>query len=357
MADPKPLANSVFALACALTAAALRPAAAALPISIRNEADVAVENGRRHLEEAQRPDGFWTMDGRVSVLPAFAFLGIPSDEAPAPFAAASRAALRRLAEHARPREGTSAQMVSAASLGEDALVAGAALSFYGPGVFGDAAGAGAPPIAALSAARMRLLRLDAAAVSPASAWLCRCALDVLPGRTEQPEDWAPLFCPAQGREGPAAQVGASPGAPSRSPAALPTCVAAPLRGCAIRGCAIAGYARLRHGVGADSPAAILAHLRWLRVHSGDLLSDASSADTAEASPEDLYYAAVFLDAAPPALVATAGIPAAWRTRIAQRLIATSRSDGQSGAVWPASGDGDELRQTLYAVATLAALGE
>ena len=51
MADPKPLANSVFALACALTAAALRPAAAALPISIRNEADVAVENGRRHLEE------------------------------------------------------------------------------------------------------------------------------------------------------------------------------------------------------------------------------------------------------------------------------------------------------------------
>ena len=74
-------------------------------------------------------------------------------------------------------------------------------------------------------------------------------------------------------------------------------------------------------------------------------------------PEDLYFAAVFLDAAPPALVATAGIPSTWRSRIAQRLVATARSDGRSGSAWADSGDVPSLRQTLYAVATLAALGE
>ena len=382
--------------ACGLAAAILfaTSASATLPISIRNEADVAVENGRRHLEAAQREDGFWTMDDRATVLPAFAFLGAGGDEPPAPLAAAARAALARLAEAMRqPPPSVRGDAADATShtppsvrgdapegqggvfLAEDALILAATLSLHGP----DALGAGPSPQGLLAAARTRLLRLDPATQPPASAWLARCALDLIPGRPEQPADWAPLFSSKRG---------------ARPPAAPPACAAAPFRGCAI-----AGYARIRHGVGADTPAAILAHLRWLRAHAGDLLGDETPpapsghppqgggqrkeeappsvrGDAADApshtppsvrgeaaerqggvSPEDLYFAAVFLDAAPPALVATAGIPSSWRSRIAQRLVATARSDGRSGSVWTDSGAAPSLRQTLYAVATLAALGE
>ena len=408
----------------------------ALPISIRNEADVAVENGRRHLEMAQRPDGFWTMDGRDTVLPAFAFLGISSREAPAPLSSAARAALSRLAA-AQPRKGAAAQVGSSAegaspymppslrgdapegqggvSLAEDALIVAATLSLYGPDSLappscaaGSVSGASAQGL--LSAARIRLLRLDSGTTAPATAWLAHCALDLIPGRPEQPADWAPLFSRRLA-------------APS---ALLPSCTEAPSRNCAAKSCAIAGYARIRHGVGADTPAALLAHLRWLRAHTGDLLGEATPpgasrhppqrgglekegappslrgdaphtspsppslrgdaphtspsprslrgdaphtspsppslrGDAPEGqggvSPEDLYFIAVFLDATPPALVSAAGISAAWRSRIAQRLIATGRSDGQSGAVWGDPSGAQSLRQTLFAVATLAALGE
>ena len=334
------------------------PAFAVLPISIRNEADVAVENGRRHLEAVQQEDGFWTMDGRTTVLPAFAFLGTDGETPPAPLAAAARAAIARLARYKPPStsgdvafslspkpssasrdvapllfdtppsvRGDVAERQGGVSLAEDTLILAATLSLYNP----DALGASPSPRGLLAAARTRLLRLDSATQPPSSAWLARCALDLIPGRPEQPADWAPLF--------------------SR-------------RLSAIKDCAIAGYARIRHGVGAAPPAAILAHLRWLRAHSGDLLSNlppSARGDVAEQQgtvyPEDLYFSAVFLDASPPALVATAGIPADWRSRIAQRLVATARSDGRSGSVWTDSNNAPSLRQTLYAVATLAALGE
>ena len=365
---------SAFAVAVLL----LQSAFAALPISIRNEADVAVENGRRHLEAAQREDGFWTMDGRTTVLPAFAFLGAGDESPPAPLAAAARAALARLARYKPPSvrgdaavsspfpppsvrgdvaerfpkgtppsvrgdvaerfpkgtppslRGDAAERQGGVSLAEDALILAATLSLHGP----DAIGSGSSPRGLLTSARTRLLRLDPAAQTPSSAWLARCALDLIPGRHEQPADWAPLFSRRHCAD---------------SSATFPTCAAAPLGGSAIRDCAIAGYARIRHGAGADSPAAILAHLRWLHAHAGDLLGDAT--------PEDLYFASVFLDAAPPALVTTAGIPADWRSRIAQRLIATARSDGHAGSVWSDPNASPSLRQTLYAVATLAALGE
>ncbi len=106
---------------------------------------------------------------------------------------------------------------------------------------------------------------------------------------------------------------------------------------------------MRRGAPDDSTDALLAHLRWLRSHT-DLFSDAPPAT----SPEDLYFLSAFLDALPPALPSRAGIPAEWRTRTAQRLIATARSS-DGAACWPADTDADTLRQTLFAVATLVGL--
>ena len=302
---------------------ALAPSSS-LPISIRNEVDVAVENGRLHLEAAQLPSGLWSCGDSATSLPAFAFLGAAGDAAGSPprvLRLAAEAAFARLAAIAP----FATSPADPSALAEDALVASAALTLYGPESFPAIASAGE---GTLRAVRDRLLRADAARQTSAIAWLGRCALELLPGRAESPADWAPLF------------------RKTADPAAEPT----------LRDAAIAGYARLRHGTGADSPAAILAHLRWLRARE-PLLADGDAPDASGApSPEDLYYLALFLDGAPPALVADAAITPRWRARLTQRLIASARSDGRSGAFWQDS-SGDTLRPSLYAVAALAALAQ
>ena len=318
---------------CTADATATIAPSSLLPISIRNELDVAVENGRLHLESAQLPSGLWPLGDATSSLPAFAFLGAAGDAAGSPprvLRLAAEAAFARLAATA-PFAASSA---NPSALAEDALVVSAALTLYGADAFPAIAAAGE---GTLRAARDRLLRTDAARQPSATAWLGRSALELLPGRAERPADWAPLFRNA-------AHASAEP---------------------SLRDAAVAGYARLRHGADADAPAAILAHLRWLRARE-PLLTDANStgpSSTAIAtglpvtsSPEDLYYLALFLDNTPPALVAEAGITPRWRVRLAQRLIASARSDGHSGAFWQ-DASGDTLRPSLYAVATLAALGQ
>ena len=311
----------------AAEASAILAPSSSLPISIRNEVDVAVENGRLHLEAAQLPSGLWPLGDSATSLPAFAFLGSAGDATGSPprvLRLAVEAAFARLAATAP----FAASPTSTTTLAEDALVASAAVTLYGAESFPAIASAGD---GTLRAVRDRLLRADAARQTSATAWLGRCALELLPGRAESPADWAPLFRKTAGS------------------AAEPT----------LRDAAIAGYARLRHGTGADTPAAILAHLRWLRAHEPLLAAGDAPAPShafGDPSPEDLYYLALFLDSAPPALVSAAGIIPRWRARLAQRLIAAARSDGHSGAFWQ-DASGDTLRPTLYAVAALAALGQ
>ena len=313
---PIPARLRALAAACLLPLAVVC-AASSLPVSILNELDVVIENGRNHLANAQLPSGLWSLGETESTLPAFAFLGTADDSGAPPrvLRAAVEAAFRRLTATAF----FATHSTDSSVLAEDALVVAAALSVHGTEAFPSIASADE---GVLRAVRTRLLHADSARQASSTAWLGRCALELLPGRAESSADWAPLFRRTM-----------------ESPAGLSS-----------RDVAIAGYARLRHGTGADSSGAVLAHLRWLRLHE-PLLSDDSQ--PSGATPEDLYYLALFLDNAPPALVASAGITPRWRVRLAQHLIATARSDGHSGAFW--RGDADALRPSLYAVATLDAL--
>ncbi len=297
--------------------------AASLPVSIRNEADVAMENGRQFLETRQDSSGLWTLDdGRRTSLPAFAFLsasGIHAIPSP-PLLAAARAALVRLSGAPFPDSPESGD-----TLREDALVVAATIALFGEEWIPPDAPAW---LGTLSAARMRLFHLrrpESLDGSDApSDWLALCAMELLPGPPDAVPDWAPLFRRI-------AHV------------AFPR----------VRDVAIAGQARLRHGAGADKPPAILAHLRWLVAHDPLLGEDFG----ATVSPEDLYFEALFFDAAPPALLETAGIPANWRVRFAQRLVSTARAMGSAGAAWPGATDEETLLRTVYAVSLLAALAE
>ena len=114
----------------------------------------------------------------------------------------------------------------------------------------------------------------------------------------------------------------------------------------IRDAAIAAMAILeKENASAPETARIAATLRWMRAHTAVL----GGPDAIRTSTEDLFFLSAFLSATSQAAAAEAGIPADWRTRIAQRLIATAKPV-PNGLRW----DGDN-RQTLFAVAALAAL--
>lgn len=324
-----PMRNRMFPLLCAMALPTLAAppsdsgpyaAAIALPISIQNEVDVAIENGRAYLAAHQSDDGLWgTGQTDASSLPAFAFL-----EPPCPGAVPAEP-LRRAAQAAFLRLSATSPFVqhpdANQTMAEDALVVAAALSvFDASALLPDNILANAETSPLLPVVRRRLAAISPDSQPPATVWLCRTSLDLLGGSPSDSTLWAPLY------------TGLAHTASPRP-----------------RDVALAGYARIRHGQGSDSANALLAYLRWLRVHT-DIFSDAASSST----PEDLYFLTAFLDALPPALPARAGIPANWRTRAAQHLIATARSsDGTTH--WPADTEPDILRQTLFAVATLVGL--
>ena len=316
MRFPCPL---LLAVVCATLARCETPMASgllsmesAIPLSIRNEVDVAIENGRVYLEGRQGPDGFWALaeGAERSSLPAFAFLEPPvfGMEPSEPLRKALSGALKRLSERAPYVQSREALRAMA----EDALVVAAALSVFGEQVLPE----GTDP-AVLASVRTRLAGIDLRGEAPATAWLCRTVLDLLPGQSDDPSVWESLYRNIAVQGNPA-----------------------------VRDVAIAGYARLRRDHGADGPPALRAHLRWLRTHA-DVFTGASGNQT----PEDLYYLAAFLNATPPVLALESGIPADWRTDIAQDLIASAKAkDG--GSRWT---DTDPIRQTLFAVATLITL--
>ena len=283
--------------------------AVSIPISIRNEMDFALEGGRAYLESAQGADGLWDAGAAErSSLPAFAFLeppqaGLEPSEA---LRKGVAAALSRLTQRTPFVQSGDALRTMA----EDALVVAASLSvFEADAVLPE----GADP-AVLRAARTRL----AAAVPPTeartAAWLRRTVLALLPGRDGAGE--MELRERSDGGQEPS-----------------------------VRDVALAGLEQT--GRGGAGEAAVQAHLRWVRKHE-PLFRGGGEASM----PEDLYYLCAFLDSVSPAELAKAEIPATWRTMMAQRLVASARSAGE-GLRWGSAGD--EVRQTLFAVATLVAM--
>lgn len=279
-----------------------------IPISIRNELDVVLESGREYLGSRQGEDGLWDIGAAErSSLPAFAFLEPPQ------FGIEPTAALRKAVSSAMGRLARSAPFVQPRemllAMAEDALVVAASLS-----VFPSASVLPADAdVAVLHAVRTRLAAVDWGTESWTAAWLYRTVLDLVPG-------------PGGAGETKAWRQGAADGVP------------------AVRDVALSGLEQLRRGPQGEP--AVRAHLRWIGVHT-DLFREGAPAST----PEDLYYLSAFLDSASPAQAAEAGIPASWRTMVAQRLIATARSAG-TGVRWEG---GNDVRQTLFAVATLVTL--
>lgn len=276
-----------------------------IPISIRNELDVVLENGRDYLESQQGTDGLWDIGGAErSSLPAFAFLEPPG------LGMEPSAALRKGVAAALDRLAGSAPFVQPPdmlrAMAEDALVVAAAQSVFPPeSVLPDDA-----DVSVLRAVRTRLATADWATESWTTAWLYRTVLDLMPGTD-------------RAGEGKSRGLGGNAEAP------------------AIRDVALSGLEQLRRGP--QGAAAVRAHLRWLAGHE-TLFPKGTTASV----PEDLYYLSAFLDSVPPAQIAEAGIPASWRTMVAQHLIATARS-AEAGMRWEG---GNDVRQTLFAVATL-----
>ena len=286
-----------------------------ISLSIRNEMDVAMAGGRDYLASRQGDDGLWDDgDGRTS-LPAFAFLDAPEWGAEPTDAErrALAAALARLAAwvpHVQDGE-------NRRRMAEDALVVAASCAMYGEKT--------ALPLgtdsAILAAVRTRLtmgtpakangmVRGSAASLPSVTAWLGREAAMLLPG-----PELPPSPMQVDGIE-------------------------------SIRDAAIAAMAILeKENASAPETARIAATLRWMRAHTAVL----GGPDAIRTSTEDLFFLSAFLSATSQAAAAEAGIPADWRTRIAQRLIATAKPV-PNGLRW----DGDN-RQTLFAVAALAAL--
>lgn len=298
----------LLALSSSAESVSLRPSSSpshSLPISVQNEVDFAIENGRAFLRSLQSENGFWTFPQEAqSSLPAFAFLdpAVPSAHPEATLQRACHAALSRLLERAPFPQSKDALR----SMAEDALVVMAAYSLYGDRLW-DSLSVDFYALQALQTHLHPARRIHAPA---STGWLCQSVLDLLPGKPADPVDWEPLFLPLRDRESPT-----------------------------VREVAIAGYARIRRGNGADSPAAIRAYLRWLRAQSSF-------------SAEDAYYLCAFLNAAPDSLLLETGFSASWRTELAQRLIASAKV-ANSGCMWGTSED--HLFQTLFAVATLAIL--
>lgn len=271
-----------------------------IPISIRNEVDVAVENGRQYLEAQQGEDGLWELDGRRSSLPAFAFLegALLGEEPFEPLQKAFQTAFKRLAS----RLSYVQKAETLAQMAEDSLIVSAALAVHGEKMV-IPKGVDSSVLLGIQT-RMRMISTEMD--SPTTAWLARMALDLLPGKEESPRDWERLY------RGLAQQAEPTP-----------------------KEVAIAGYARVRRGLGADSESALCALIRWLKKNPS-------------IDPEALYLQSIFLDSLSDGLVQQAGMPLSWRSEMAQRLVSSARS-APVGSCW---GDPNDLRATVFAIATL-----